>query len=177
MSPTTYSNISKYDNWLIYKLDKDTIVVKFRPNKKSGYVNWFYIKNSTIKGAGKGLFAARTFKEHILIGKYDGDVFNIPQNKTNLSKMHYTLEIYDKNKGKILLNGRYGKLGWVQFANDGKEKNNCIFTPGGYLKTCKFIKKNQEIFVNYGDNYWKDFANNNYTINMNKILPINLTLN
>lgn len=171
-----YSKINDYDNWLIYELNKDTIVVKFRPSKKKGFIDWFYIKNSTIKGAGKGLFAARSFKEHILIGKYDGDVLN-KENLKDIIKKHYTLEITDKNKGKILVNGRYGKLGWVQFANDGKEKNNCIFTPGGYLKTNKNIKKNTEIFVDYGEKYWNDFVDINYVIDMNKILPIDLTQN
>ena len=166
---SSYINISNHDNWKLieeYSINnnsndntidltnnvKTTALRKVVYHKvKSEWTQWFEIKQSTIKNAGLGLFALRSFKEDDFIGKYDGTILNT--NPINQQTRNYTLKI-----GETYINGRNGKLGYVHKANDARnsKRNQCYITQGGYVKVYhdKKIRKNTEIFISYGEKYW-----------------------
>jgi hypothetical protein len=168
---STYNTISNPDNWKIVNVyninNNNNNVINLTGNNThttllkrivyhrigNKWLEWFEIKRSTIRNAGFGLFALRTFKADSLLGKYDGVVLNGPP--TNQNVKSYTLQI-----GNRYINGRQGRLGYVHMANDARnnKRNKCYFTVGGYLKVRndKVIRKNNEIFVYYGTGYWSN---------------------
>lgn len=126
------------------------------------------VKLSTIKGAGKGLFATRTLPKHTWICPYVGE-------QTTMSCIHkrypgrmtapYTIQLpgglaVDSASVRgigSLANGKFNANGTVSSVN----RHNCIArfrpsgdgTPGMWLKTTKTIHPAQEIFLWYGDEY------------------------
>lgn len=157
---STYHHISDPKKWKIierYNIDNNeqpsliNTIVFHNTSSKEKWNNWFEIKKSTIKNAGLGLFALRTFKANTIIGKYDGDILH--EFPGDIQARNYTLKLGDR-----YINGRKGRLGYVHFANDARSdrRNQCFFTPGGYVKVRegKIIRKNKEIFIDYGQSYW-----------------------
>lgn len=129
--------------------------IKF--NKKSKYVcKKLFVKESTIKGAGLGLFA----NEDIYIGE---NISRYWGNVTDKSAFDIN-SVYLLSIGK----GRYidakDQLDCpARYANDSlnAKTTNAIFIHTSrtyvYMVATKDIKKGEEIFVDYGKRYWKQF--------------------
>lgn len=125
------------------------------------------VKDSTLDGAGKGLFAARKFKKHENIVQYTGKVTD--QSKADQDS-EYRLEALTRGKdgerreidGKDPTNSSVAR-----YANTKTRKvgNNSAFTSRGkkgqvfpFLKASRAIKKGSEIFADYGRLYRGDIA-------------------
>lgn len=117
------------------------------------------VRNSTIKGAGKGLFAMRDFKEGEIVTVYGGSYFINDQSPYLLTD-DYGI-IWDGSHD-------FSETELGRWANDADYKtnfeNNTFFeTIYGLgrppvLVASRDIKNGEEIFVSYGPRYWKYFG-------------------
>lgn len=125
------------------------------------HCKYFYgveIKESSIEGAGLGLWATKDFKREDFIVPYEGKFLT----KTDLDKLtipqrEYTFTLTEN----CHIDGKYTNSSLGRFINDGKSNqlNNCRFSVNFKNKTVKMrakrkIKRGTEIFVSYGNEYW-----------------------
>ena len=129
----------------------------------------FYIKESTIKNAGMGVFSAITIPKNTLLGKYEG--FGI--NQEELDKEYgdnlapFVLKIICKSKNTCKLINHEKNHEWYidgskngnifAYINDGIHSGlqcNVEFDDEGFVISTKKILPHQELFVDYGPNYW-----------------------
>lgn len=145
----------------------------------------FYIKDSNICN-GLGIFAKKDIKKDEYITWYYGYTSN---DFKISSKNKYKIGYKSKRNKKIILVGvkDINKLifkGAAQLANDAicydisKKTNNSIFIQIGeymFLKSTRYIKKNEEILVSYGIDYWNNEINvfkNEYNMKFKFIINI-----
>lgn len=116
------------------------------------------VKKSTIPGAGKGLFARRDYKKGEFVTEYGG--YLVEKSKVEESNSDYLFRDHwgytwdsEKVKDQLREKGRWinddfkdGNVFWVS-----REKGR---PPKIYTR--RKIKKGEEFFINYGDEYWKD---------------------
>lgn len=122
--------------------------------------NLLSVKTSTIKGAGMGLFARRAIRARAIICEYRGDAVEKEAafNKSlNRDYFIFTLE------GKLLDGKRIdNKARWANDARD-PSRNNARFeqAEGGRvnLVSTRRIERGEEIFVSYGEEYWREAEN------------------
>ena len=128
------------------------------------------ITQSTLQGAGLGLFADKRFGKNDVITEYCGDV--IDYNKamemrrlgidSHVKGIEYMSSFID---GVRCWSTCVGK-GGASFANDGTSSklNNCTYykfydntraTYRVFLKATRDIAIGEELFVCYGNGYWK----------------------
>ena len=137
-----------------------------------------FISKSNIKNAGNGLFAGpKGFVKNDKIGVYSTDTNQTTQDKVtenckiinNDSCWEYVLcDFPKKGKDTICWDGIDTTGTIMRYINDAKNskyKNNSYFLikkqkinnnmkPIPYIIASKNIKPYEEIFVNYGKNYW-----------------------
>lgn len=106
------------------------------------------IYTSTIPDAGLGVFANEDIMACEHIDFYTGDRMSFPMSK-------YYFQIED---GIGIDAGSYPRC-YMAMINDGFEKNNCKFAVAKDKQvsvwSIRDIKKGEELFVSYGDNYWE----------------------
>lgn len=115
------------------------------------------VRPSQIKNAGNGLFAFEYIPKETFIGFYDGDILSGDNNITDysfqISKKYfidakdfprcYIAMINDAIYSKFINNCEF------RITNKKKVENNKIC-----LYTIKDIKKGEELFASYGEDYW-----------------------
>lgn len=122
---------------------------------------WLEVKKSGLPGAGRGLFARRTFNKGRRITEYKGrlcrwrDVAAADATNPYLMRVNRLWAIDARPAVHTL--GRY--------ANDaagtpGKNSrhNNAIYVTVGrrcYLEATKTISRGEEVLVSYGPSFWK----------------------
>lgn len=120
-----------------------------------------YIAESLIPGAGKGLFPTAEIKRGEVILQVKGPRYTVAEIEANHSENDYLLELNDGSGDCIEV------IGEARYANDARGINS---VPGSYnnaqfcsaedhsmfLQATRNIKPGQEIYVNYGKNYWKE---------------------
>lgn len=120
-----------------------------------------YIKESGIQNAGNGLYAAVDLKEGQIIGFYSGTVVDDAGDDHEAA---YRQVIHVRNghtDTSLIVDPLIDKdikhLGMVHMINDcitDPGKNNVYFTYAGFCKTKRPVKKDEELFVSYGWQYW-----------------------
>lgn len=134
------------------------------------------VKKSTIPEAGNGLFADRIFFKGNIITEFDGEIIDREEarkREIECQASHIIGLDYDtKLDGKF--EPKYGK-GGGSFANDpmdsqsvntkkvtidkvlikGCQRSGHKTLTRKFLVATKLIKSGDEIFVNYGSDYWK----------------------
>jgi uncharacterized protein len=116
------------------------------------------IKKSTIKGAGKGIFAKHDIKKGITVAQYIGVM--VPMYFVDLN--FYDSDYIFQSINELLAIDANDPLScYGRYANDSlsQMKINVKFTKamnedGAKLIAIKDIKKGDEIFISYGYNYW-----------------------
>lgn len=141
------------------------------PSKDIGVVGeGVEIKTSKIPNAGNGLFATRTFKKGERITEYCGkeiwkDTFNRKGSKP-VSHIVTRRDGYLIDGLKDPERAKENRLGGASFANDTRTRyNNAMLqrfvnptnktTNKVYIVALRTIGPSEEIFVNYGQDYWK----------------------
>jgi len=121
------------------------------------------VKESTIPGAGMGIFANKDFKKGDFITGYGGTPMGHPQSLYILTDCHGILWDSEEHYDAEFELGRY--------ANDADYNTN--FSNNSYFDTCPFvgvppvlrasrdIKAGEEIFCGYGEEYWKSLKKKN----------------
>lgn len=139
--------------------------------------NGIAVRNSTIANAGRGLFATIAFRKGDTITEYDGEVIDIKEaNRRRQHGLHS--HIRSLVSGRLAVDGRlvkaeYGK-GGASFINDirdttrynaklcnttklinGVNRSGLPAIERSFARATTDIPPGQEIFVNYGNGYWK----------------------
>lgn len=126
-----------------------------------------FIKKSNIKNAGNGVFTLQNIKKGEEIGIYDGTRKKAHKTQTDFGDYSFSLSnVYYIDSSSF----PRSIIAMVNDAtHDKKYKNNCEFIlekydkKGKKLKECKRnivlystkeIKRGEELFASYGDDYW-----------------------
>ena len=136
-----------------------------RLNKKFG-TKRIYLKKSTIRNAGIGVFAAETIPSGVRLGEYKGRrlseerAYSLPR-----SKQCYLFEVERRKAPNVLIDAYPLKTSiWTRFVNAFKTKKQSKkenvryyqYAQKIWLKTTKQIKKGEELICDYGYDYWTD---------------------
>lgn len=127
----------------------------------------FYLGTSGIPGAGAGLFSNRKIRIGELIGVYAGDILpwgagnDKSRDRTYFMGVEPLVEGADFTEGFIIDGKNYTKR--INDASRGRAfhnfKNNAKATLCGIevlIRATRVIRKGEEIFMAYGDQYWKE---------------------
>jgi hypothetical protein len=122
------------------------------------------IKKSKIPRAGKGLYAKKDFVKGDFICWYMGFLIEEDMVDNGYYDSDYLLKLNGKN---MYICAEDKKSCYGRFINDGlsKYKSNCVFetynnTNSSGIIAKRKIKKGDELYINYGPEYWSD---NRYT--------------
>jgi len=126
------------------------------------------VKKSQLSKAGKGLFTKIEIKKGERIVEYLGEIITEKELEERAEKDIYGYAFYI-NKKKCI-DAYFTPEAIARYANDAKGlskksglKNNCcydIWKKRGWIKAEKNIKAGEEIFVDYGKEYWDDIRYN-----------------
>ena len=116
----------------------------------------FEIRTSTIEGAGMGLFARHAIGEGDTIGYYTGEV--ITEKEFHDPDRPFSAYVMWVTKDHILV-GEGPKANYTRYINHDDEPNAFLVVSNRW-KTARFqalrdIEPGEEIFFNYGDDYWE----------------------
>ena len=116
------------------------------------------VRESRILGAGRGLFAAVSYDAGETVGVYGGTVGI--RSEGNVNRYSMDLEVpYNRASGGFRVDGTpndvvdhtvFGRINdyvWLD------EMQNCIVTGDGIINTTRGIKKGEELYMSYGDEY------------------------
>ncbi len=125
-----------------------------------------YVKKSTIPDSGKGLFTKKFISKGTRIVEYKGRISTWKDVKDDDGKNGY---IFFVNRNHVI-DALPRKTALARYANDARGlvrvkgvKNNCDYVTEGkkaYIESKKDIPAGAEIFVDYGDDYWKVIRKN-----------------
>lgn len=125
------------------------------------------VDTSTIPNSGKGLFAKKDFRKGEAICKFSGDLIDddeLYRRDVGGERSSYFIGVGDKTLDV------YNSKCFARYANDaegfgkirGKSNNSTIYSSSNskyaYICATRDIKAGEEIFVNYGEDYWNNIT-------------------
>jgi hypothetical protein len=124
---------------------------------------------STIKDAGLGTFATQFIPVNTNLGKYYGDVTTNPPVNTDYAWTIFDTDKIGKQMKKYVDGINYKENNPLRYVNAPKNQqeksiiNTSMFQREGnvHYKTTRNINKGEELFIDYGDNYWTSRKNRN----------------
>lgn len=149
-----------YEQASLLKKELDEAILKKPP--------YLEVKKSKIPNAGEGLFTKNKFLKGDKIVEYLGDIIDYQEysKRTTEGKYGYMLFIDKKTCIDAFDTPQYA----ARFANDARGlkkvpglENNCEYEIIGhraYIIAKRDIKVGEELFVNYGKEYWEDIKYN-----------------
>lgn len=130
------------------------------------YEKHLYVKKSSLKNAGKGLFTKVAIPKGKRIVEYKGKITTWKEVKDDDGRNSYIFYV----KRYHVINAEYTLRHLARYANDAKGltkvkgvTNNCDYITDGlkaYIESKKNIAAGSEIFVDYGPDYWKTIREN-----------------
>lgn len=118
------------------------------------------VKKSKIPRAGKGLYAKRDLKRGEFICWYMGYLIVNDMIENGYYDSDYILKLPDKD---LYICAEDEKSCFGRYINDGlsKHNSNCVFETYDDIYSAgiiakKKIKKGDELYITYGDDYWKE---------------------
>jgi hypothetical protein len=127
------------------------------------------VKKSNIPGAGKGLFATKDFKKNATIGFYDGrrvTQATLDEHYGEKSTAPYTV----KSKDGLFLDAACARsLMSTANASRNLKGSNAKFSSSAMadgtvkISATKGIKKDSEILLYYGKDYWRGAPSSHHT--------------
>ena len=127
------------------------------PKTKIWTADDFSIRTSTIEGAGRGLFAKHRIEEADTIGYYTGSI--IGEKEFYDPARPFSAYVLWVSRNHIIV-GEGPLANYTRYINHSDTPNAFLVTSTRW-KTARFealrtIKPGEEIFFNYGDDYWED---------------------
>lgn len=113
------------------------------------------IRPSDIVGAGLGVFAATALPPHRILGYYRGEQLTLEQYDERYP--HGALAAYVLQTGLTTFLDARDETHWTRFINDCRGSgmaNNVEFTARGGVRTRRRILAGEELYVNYGPEYF-----------------------
>lgn len=123
------------------------------------------VRKSTIPNAGSGLFAIESFNEGAKICPYTGELLTKEEvdarygDDENVAE--YVYRISKKRKGPTYIDASKTNACVARYANHDENRANAEFKdppadkpPIVWIVATKKIRPGEEIFVNYGEEYW-----------------------
>lgn len=114
------------------------------------------VAKSTIRGAGKGLFAAEDIRKGTRIGQYCGK-----RTRTYPRNADYAFAIDNGRKTEHYIDARKSRclLKYVNGARTRKQHRRVNleayqYKKNIYYRSTRNIKKGEELILDYGDDYW-----------------------
>ena len=130
------------------------LIIRIRSKDNQQIINNtpFQIKESSIKDAGRGLFATKDYKEGDIIELCPAITVDNNMDGNNLIS-HYLFSSHGEDKTLVA-------FGYCSLISHSEEKRNCSWEISGDDKVVKMfaikdIKAGEEFFSHYGDEYWK----------------------
>ncbi|MEM7791885.1 MAG: SET domain-containing protein-lysine N-methyltransferase [Verrucomicrobiota bacterium] len=125
------------------------------PKPKTWTENDFEIRTSTIKGAGRGLFTKVRIRQEDTIGFYTGEI--IDEKEFYNPDRPWSAYVLWVCRTHIIV-GDGPKANYTRYINHS-DKPNAFLIVSSRWKTARFealrnIAPGEEIFFNYGDDYW-----------------------
>jgi SET domain-containing protein len=127
-----------------------------------------FIAQSTLPGAGKGLFTSKPIKKGTVIAEYTGDIITFKEYEERVRKNRYGYLVYINRQRCI--DAWSHKKSLARYANDARGfcrkkgvTNNARYEIRGnrcYIVAMRDIAAGSEILVNYGAQYWRDMRYN-----------------
>ncbi len=129
-----------------------------------------FIQDSTLPACGKGLFTKVPIKAGTIIVEYKGEKITwkegLRRNEKHPHQSPYLFYISANN----CIDAEYTPSALARYANDAQGhtrvkgiRNNAEYTiinKVPFIKAIKNIKAGQEVFVSYGQDYWKALKKN-----------------
>jgi len=125
-----------------------------------------FVRRSTLKGAGKGLFTSKSIPKGAKIVEYKGTISTWKEVDDRKGLNGY---IYYVNRHHVI-DAWGNKHALARYANDARGivrtegiRNNCIYAIEGlrvYIIALKNIPAGSEILVGYGKEYWDIISEN-----------------
>jgi SET domain-containing protein len=126
---------------------------------------FLFVKDSSLPNCGKGLFTKVAIKKGAIIVEYKGEKITwaegLKRNENHPFQSPYLFYISAKN----CIDAEYTLDALARYANDAKGhtkvkglNNNAeyaVIKRVPYIVATKNINAGEEIFVSYGDDYWK----------------------
>jgi uncharacterized protein len=124
------------------------------------------VKKSSLPNAGKGLFANEYIPKGTRIAEYKGKIATWKQVKQDSVNNVY---LYYMNRNHVI-DARNYKKSKARYANDARGlkrikgfTNNAVYIESGgrvFIESTRNIAPGEEIFVNYGKEYWEAIRHN-----------------
>ena len=150
----------------------------------------YAIKPSKIHGYG--LFSTRLIKKGEVIGKYDGPVVARAESEAAMQELTRPMKNdkllavrnYSGDKtGYLALDGRQCDMSYINDYYPDQSRQNAYFSPGGFVRALRDIKKGEELLVDYGSRFRDKYiikhsyleltsANESLAIKILEMLPI-----
>lgn len=117
------------------------------------------VRDSTIPNAGKGMFAARKLPAGKRLGEYKGK--RIPfhwANAPGTDSSYYMYASEEPQDAGVVIDGRAlnNPMRWANHAPEPLANAQAELEESGriYFRTTRPVKSGEEIFINYGEDYW-----------------------
>ncbi|TVP79940.1 MAG: SET domain-containing protein [Puniceicoccaceae bacterium] len=127
------------------------------PKQRTRTSDDFEIRPSTIEGAGLGLFARVRIREEETIGYYTGYI--ISEKEFYDPERPFSAYVLWVSRNHIIV-GEGPEANYTRYINHSDTPNAFLVTSSRW-KTARFealrtIEAGEEIFFNYGEDYWED---------------------
>lgn len=127
------------------------------PKLKTWSEDDFEIRPSTITGAGNGLFAKVQIEEGDNIGYYTGYI--IDEAEFNNPDRPFSPYVMWVSSNHIIV-GEGPKANYTRYINHNDKPNAFLVTSTRWktarIEALRSIEPGEELFFNYGDDYWED---------------------
>ncbi len=126
------------------------------PRPKTWTADDFQVRNSTIRGAGLGLFSKVHIRIEETIGYYTGEIITFDELQAGrFSGSDYIMAL----TSKLLIVGEGPRANYTRYINHSNSPNAFLIISTRW-KTARFeaireIFPGQEVFFNYGEEYWE----------------------
>ena len=126
------------------------------PNPKTHTAKDFEIRESTIPGAGLGLFSKVHIEIEETIGQYTGELITWEElTAGRYSGSNYIMAL----TSKLLLVAEGPKSNYTRYINHSTSPNGFLIVSTRWktarIEAIKPITPGEEIFFNYGEDYWQ----------------------
>lgn len=123
------------------------------PKKRKRYTleieeDVIYVAESTIPGAGKGMFARKKISAGKRLGRYIGDLITCEEAEKRQDKTYFMFS----KKGYVVDGARLDNtMRWVNHSTDRQNAEANIYPNGSIIfETLRTVKPGEEIFIDYG---------------------------